>query len=470
MAFPGSFRSASPEGPSRAGRRSLNSFRAKARRLAPAALAVVCCLLAPWFARAMVYLDISSPNVRKVPVAVPAPRLSGGIVDKAGGPHFIIAETLRNDLAMSGIFDVLDPKGYLEDSQKADLVPTKDSYADWYVVGTELLVKGQLFREKDELVADLYAYDVLRREYLFGKRYRAPEPSAALIGHMFANTILEKYTGKPGPFGSAILCVIQRGQAKEVVRIDFEGSPPQPVTSNGSLNLSPVWSRPGQSVYLTTYLGGNPDLARFELRDRKLRYLYRNPGMDIPGEESPDGKFLLFSSSTDGNSEIYKMELTTRAVTKLTDHRAIDVSPTWSPDGKKLAFVSDRMGSPHIFVLDAENPGEPKRITFAGKHNGDPAWSPDGDRIAFTGLDDKGVFQIFLVDPEGSGVTQLTHGRYDTLEPSWSPDARFLAVTSRKEGADAVFVLNIGTLEMRRVSPAGLKADQPFWSYGVVPP
>ncbi len=415
----------------------------------------------------MVYIDINAPVVRRIPTAVPTLRLSEGSAPIKGSAHLVIPETVRSDLAFTGIFDILNPKGYLEDPQTADLVPTAASFADWRTLGAELLVKGQVFKEGDEIVADLYAYDAVRREYLFGKRYRASEQAAALIGHMFANTVLEKFTGKPGPFGTSILYAVKRGEGKEVMRADFDGSPPQALTSNGSLNLSPVWSRFGSSVYLTSYFGGDPDLCRIDLRERKLRYFYRGPGVDIPGEESPDGHLLAFSASVAGNSEIYVIDPNTRAVQKLTDNRAIDVSPTWSPDGKRICFVSDRKGAPHLFVMGADG-SEPTRITFKGKHNGDPAWSPDGDKIAFTGMDEKGIFQIFLVKPDGTEVTQLTFGGYDTLEPSWSPDGRFLAVTSRKEGRDAVYILRVGSTEMRRVSPKGDIANQPNWSHGPV--
>jgi TolB protein len=139
------------------------------------------------------------------------------------------------------------------------------------------------------------------------------------------------------------------------------------------------------------------------------------------------------------------------------------VAPTWSPDGKRIAFVSDRTGTPQIYVMERDGT-QPKRITYSGSHFGDPDWSPKGDQIAFTGRDEKGVFQIFVGDAQGKSVRAVTSGAYDTMDPSWSPDGRFLAVSSRRQGKNAIYLFRLGSQDFRRVSPAGEEASQPAWS------
>ncbi|TLN23363.1 hypothetical protein FDZ71_03060 [bacterium] len=434
--------------------------------LAIAVAFLLCALAAP--CQAKVYIDVNSANVKKVPIAVPQLRVTDKVSRGRSSetpPQMLIAVTLRKDLDFVGVFDVIDPTKYLEDSQAEPMVPSTESFGGWYVSGAELLVKGQVDQDGDELVVDLVAYDVFRREFLFGKRYRGNRDSVSNMAHMFANAMLEKFTGKAGPFGTEIAYVVQKGQTKELVRSKLnESEKPLTITANGSINLSPSWARNGKSLYLTSYFGGAPDLCRVNLSEGVLRYVYRGDGMDQPGEESPDGRTLAFASSMSGNTDIYTMDLRTRSVQKITEDNSIDVSPTWSPDGKKIAFVSDRMGSPNIFVMNADG-SEPRRITFSGAHNGDPAWSPDGSSIAFSGMDEKGAFQVFITDPEGQKISQITFGSYDTLEPSWSPDGRFLAVTSRRDGDEAVYVLRVGSGALLRVSPVGLRASQPSWSF-----
>ena len=67
-----------------------------------------------------VYIDINKPGLRPVPLAVPALKRTGGDARQA---HINIAETLRSDLSLAGLFELLDPRGYLEDPQRAAVHP-----------------------------------------------------------------------------------------------------------------------------------------------------------------------------------------------------------------------------------------------------------------------------------------------------------------------------------------------------------
>jgi TolB protein len=436
-------------------------------RIALTALALLLALAGG--ASARIYIAIDTPGVEPIPVAIPAFK----VTDKARpgygepSPHLILPDILRRNLKIVGEFELLDPRGYLEDSQLVRLVPNSDSFASWQTAGAELLIKGQVDRAGLELVVEFHAYDVIRREFLFGKRYRGSMETINSMAHMFANALLEHLTGEKGPFGTEIAYVVRSGKSKNIASVEVDGSNPRWLTKNSSLNLNPIWSRDGNSIYMTTYYGGNPDLCRFHIPTGKLRYVYRDEGMELPGPEDPKSETMLFTSSTEGNMDLYTMDMKTRKTKRITTNRAIDVSPTWSPDSSKIAFVSDRKGNPHIFVMDA-NGGTPRRITFRGSHSGDPAWSPKGDKIAYTSMDKNGNFQVHIVDPEGKKPQQITFGDYDTHDPSWSPDGRFLAVTSNKDGKEAVFVLRLGVNRLWRISPEGQQASQPYWSHGPV--
>ncbi len=411
-------------------------------------------------AQAKVYIDINAPTLRQIPLAAPSLRRDGGDVGEA---HFEIAEALRNDLALTELFEVLDPRGYLEDPQRAPVQPDATAYADWFAAGAEVLIKGRIAREGTSLSVDLWAHDVLRRQTLLGRHYTAVPGAARTVAHMFANTVLEEFTGTPGPFGTRIAYVVEEGKSKELALSDMDGSNPLRLTRTASLSLNPSWSRDGRYLYFTSYQLGEPDLYLLDLTSWKQWVVSRRPGIDLSGRDAPDGSELLLVHSADGNAEIYRMDKATRKTVRLTRNRAIDVAPTWSPDGKQVAFVSDRMGNPHIFVMDRDG-GDVRRLTYSGRHNGDPDWSPRGDWIAFSGQDERGVFQVYVIDPRGRQVRQLTFGPTDTLDPSWSPDGRFLAVASQRGGESAVYVFRLGGQEFRRVSPRGQTASQPAWS------
>jgi TolB protein len=125
---------------------------------------------------------------------------------------------------------------------------------------------------------------------------------------------------------------------------------------------------------------------------------------------------------------------------RLTNNPGIDSSPAFSPDGSQIAFVSNRQGSPQIFLMPASG-GAAKRVTFQGKYNQTPRFSPRTDKpqIAFTGRDERGVFDVFILDVKSGRVDRLTQNKGSNLDPTWSPDGRLVAYVSSRGG---IFVSN----------------------------
>jgi Tol biopolymer transport system component len=59
-----------------------------------------------------------------------------------------------------------------------------------------------------------------------------------------------------------------------------------------------------------------------------------------------------------------------------------------------------------------------------------PAWSPDGQWLAFArSTDGRRSFHVYVMRADGSGVRQITRGRFDEA-PAWSPDGRWIAYVS----------------------------------------
>ena len=96
--------------------------------------------------------------------------------------------------------------------------------------------------------------------------------------------------------------------------------------------------------------------------------------------------------------------------------------PAWSPDGTRIAF-SDQLepgGGPHVRVLDLATGVKSTLDSMQGLL---PSWNLDGTRIAFSGVTATEGWQLFIVNADFSGNTQITsYFPNSVLWPIWSYD------------------------------------------------
>jgi Tol biopolymer transport system component len=147
-----------------------------------------------------------------------------------------------------------------------------------------------------------------------------------------------------------------------------------------------------------------------------------------PGIENQEGDIL---------SDIWVMDADGTNETNLTNTPDVSESqPTWEPSGAQLAFVRYHSScdmvpkppecttsQPDIFVMDANGSSE-TNLTKSDAFETSPDWSPDGTKIAFSGVRNRG-WEILTMDPDGQNETNLTGDAFDAYDeaPDWSPDS-----------------------------------------------
>jgi dipeptidyl aminopeptidase/acylaminoacyl peptidase len=105
--------------------------------------------------------------------------------------------------------------------------------------------------------------------------------------------------------------------------------------------------------------------------------------------------------------------------------------PAWSPKGGLIAYDScNQSNQCGIFVIQPSGQGMRQLTTDAG---GGPAWSPDGQRIAYSSQAD-GDTEIYVVNLDGSGLRQLTKNKGNDALPAWSPDGNSIYYRSDNNG------------------------------------
>ena len=260
-------------------------------------------------------------------------------------------------------------------------------------------------------------------------------------GHLLADKIFRKLTGKTSIFNSQIVFVSDfdskgGNTIKELYIMDFDGQNKKRLTYHNALVISPAISPDRKSILysLVKNRGGrrNINLRLLNRETGRSTLISSKKGINSGAVFMPDGKSILLTLSYGGNAEIYRMNLANKKLTLLTGNPALDVDPSIKNDGNLMAFLSGRSGEAHVYTMNpAGRENGTTRISYVGRFNATPRFSPDGSEIAFSSWIDN-RFDIVRIGSDGNGLVRLTKDFGSNEDPTYSNDGLFIAFSSQR--------------------------------------
>ena len=126
-----------------------------------------------------------------------------------------------------------------------------------------------------------------------------------------------------------------------------------------------------------------------------------------------------------------------------------------------VVFQSNRDGNAEIYVMNADGTGQ-TNLTNSPAEDTRPAWSADGSKIAFSS-NRGGDFDIYIMNADGTGVTRVTNDAATDISPAWSPDGSRIAFARFVNGYD-IWTINVDGTGLVNLTNHPAEDQAPAWS------
>ena len=172
---------------------------------------------------------------------------------------------------------------------------------------------------------------------------------------------------------------------------------------------------------------------------------------------------IVIASSRSGKFQLYAAERANLAqLAKITTDTTSATDPAFSADGSRIAYVSMSPGNAEIYVMNADGTS-PTRLTIEPSGDGRPVFTPDGQTILFHSARTAGKQQIWSVNVDGSGLTQITRDSVN-LAPTVSPDGQTVAYVSLRDKNYDIWLMARDGSNQRRFTPTPqVKESEPHF-------
>lgn len=373
-----------------------------------------------------------------------------------------IETIVRNDLARSGFFDVLDKQRF----PQTVVNPSQIDFKAWRDTGVESLLLGKITQaDGDQYRIEFQLIDLIRKKRLLGNVIPAGTKNVRKVGHKISDVVFESLTGIRGAFSTRVAYVstIDQGNSKKYVLqiADADGYNARTIFSSSKQILSPAWSPDGSRLAYVSFESGNSAIYVQDIIQGTRAKVSAKSGINSAPAWSPDGRHLALTLSAGGSPDIYILDLGAKNLKRLTSGPAIDTEPSWMPDGKTLLFTSDRSGGAQIYQVSV-NGGKAQRITFDGKYNAAADVSPDGHYIALVNNSGNG-FRVAIMDIQSKAMRVISNGNLDE-GPSFAPNGSMIMYATADQGRGVLAAVSADGRVKQKLRLTEGDVREPSWS------
>ena len=233
---------------------------------------------------------------------------------------------------------------------------------------------------------------------------------------------------------SPIVFVSDRdGTGGEIYRMNANGTSPKRLTTTGH-NDAPAFSANRKKIAFVHFEGSTEDIYVMNADGSGQKNLTNAPSgvQNSAPNISSDGTkiaFQRFTHDTQTNSynyDIYVMNSDGTGTPQKFTNGGSNYTPSISLDGTKVTFsgYDSSTNGNEIYVGNVGFSGA-TRITSSGG-NSEPVFSPDGTKIAFAHDNDGQGQDIWVMNENGTGQTNLTNGAAPQTDnhPAFSPNGQ----------------------------------------------
>lgn len=218
---------------------------------------------------------------------------------------------------------------------------------------------------------------------------------------------------------------------QQIFIMDENGDNVRQLTSMDMNCISPRFSPDGRNI---AFVATNPNSDYIYMVDLNDSSTFGFPKFITGGTDpvfSPDGKELLYRSEKNDNNAVYITELETDSSYIVSDG-SLSTHAKFSPDGTQIIYTSTANGNMDLVILKLDDTTENAQKTVAASEDAElyGTFSPDGNLVAYASFDINYKGTVHVSKPDGTADIEISRGMASSYNPRFSPDGKYLAFVS----------------------------------------